>query len=155
MMTEAIKTSYDTLTMGLHRVPVVRDAEYYLQKWRRRHGLLARPGGGKIEKFRRISRFQGLTVEDIIEDRLPRVATSEYHHYRWEVGKLLCVYCNDELTAENRTQDHVIPRSEIRRRLETGHEIDDLLGQANLEPACVDCNSTKGDQKLLVFLATR
>ena len=145
MMTEALKTSYDTLTTGLHRAPVDRNPEYYLQKWRRRHGLLARPGGGKIEKFRRISRFQGLTIVDIVEDRLPRVVTSEYHHYRWEVGKLLCIYCNCELTSENRTQDHVIPRARG----------GSLLGRDNLEPCCVECNSAKGDLSLLTFLATR
>ena len=154
-MTEAIKTSYDTLTIDLHRPTVDRNPEYYLQKWRRRHGLLARPGGGKIEKFRRISRFQRITIVDTIEDRLPRVCTSEFHHYRWEVGKLLCVYCNCELTSENQTQDHVIPRAEIKRRQEQGDVDESLLGQENLEPACVECNSTKGDQKLLMFLATR
>lgn len=144
-MTEALKTSYDTLTTSLHRVPVDRNAAYYLQKWRRRHGLLARLGGGKIEKFRRISRFQGISIVDIIEDRLPRVITSEYHFYRWNVGKLLCVYCTCELTPENKTQDHVIPRAR------GGSQ----LGRDNLEPCCVECNSTKGDLSLLMFLAMR
>jgi 5-methylcytosine-specific restriction endonuclease McrA len=144
-MTEAIKTSYDTLTTNLHRAPVERNPAYYLEKWKRRHGLLARPGGGKIEKFRRISRFQGISIMDIIEDRLPRVVTSEYHFYRWNVGKLICVFCNSELTAENKTQDHIIPRAR------GGSQ----LGRDNLEPCCVECNSAKGDKSLLEFLATR
>lgn len=144
-MTEALKNSYDTLTTSLHRAPVAKTPAYYLEKWRRRHGLIQRPGGGKIERFRRISRFQGLTVVDIIEDRLPRVCTSEYHFYRWNVGKTLCVYCNCELNSSNRTQDHVIPRAH------GGSE----LGPDNLEPACEGCNSAKGDKKLLEFLLTR
>jgi len=145
MMTEALKTSYDTLTTDLHRTTVDRTPAYYLQKWKRRHGLLERSGGGKIEKFRRISRFQGITFADIIEGRLPRVLTSEYHFYRWNVGKLLCIYCNCELNRENKTQDHVIPRARGGSK----------LGRNNLEPACIDCNSAKGDKSLLEFLVTR
>lgn len=144
-MTEALKTSYDTLTTGLHRTTVDRTPAYYLEKWKRRHGLIQRSGGGKIEKFRRISRFQGISVRDIIEDRLPRVITSEYHFYRWNVGKLICIYCNCELDRDNKTQDHVIPRAR------GGSQ----LGRDNLEPACIDCNSAKGDKSLLEFLLTR
>lgn len=144
-MTEAIKTTYDTLTMDLHRTPVDRTPAYYLMKWKRRQGLLQRSGGGKVEKFRRISRFQRISVRDIVAGRLPRVFTSEYHFYRWNVGKLLCVYCNCELTSANKTQDHVIPRARGGSR----------LGRDNLEPACLDCNSAKGDKSLLDFLATR
>jgi len=144
-MQEALKTAYDTLTTSLHRDPVERTPAYYLEKWKRRHGLLQRPGGGKIEKFRRISHFQNLTPHDIIEDRLPRVCTSEYHYYRWNVGNILCVYCGCTLTRQTMTQDHVIPRARGGSK----------LGRDNLEPACVDCNSAKGDLKLLVFLATR
>lgn len=142
-MQAAIKNSYDTLTTGLHRPTVERTPAYYLEKWKRRHGLVQRPGGGKIEKFRRIAKFQRVTIEDIVEGELPRVATSEYEHYRWHVGKLLCVYCNCELNRENKTQDHVIPRAH------GGSSERD-----NLEPACVDCNSAKGDLKLLMYLAT-
>jgi len=143
-MQEAIKTTYDTLTMDLHRGPMEKTAAYYLEKWKRRHGLLQRPGGGKVEKFRRISHFQNISLKDIVEDRLPRVFLSEFHFYRWNVGKLLCVYCNCELNRENKTQDHVIPRA---------HQ--GTSDPDNLEPACFDCNSTKGDLKLLMFLATR
>jgi 5-methylcytosine-specific restriction endonuclease McrA len=144
-MQEAIKTTYDTLTTSLHRVPVERTPAYYLEKWKRRHGLIQRPGGGKVEKFRRISRFQNVSLNDIVEDRLPRVFESEFHFYRWNIGKVLCVYCNCELTSSTMTQDHVIPRAH------GGSQ----LGRDNLEPSCVDCNSAKGDKKLLTFLATR
>jgi len=144
-MTEALKTSYDTLTTDLHRSSVERTPAYYLEKWKRRQGLLARPGGGKIEKFRRIARFKAVSVADILADRLPRVLESEYHFYRWNVGKLFCTYCNCELTRENRTQDHVVPRARG----------GSCLGRENIEPACVDCNSAKGHKSLLEFLMTR
>jgi hypothetical protein len=144
-MTEAIKTDYDTLSTCLHWISVDRTPDYYLHKWKCRQGLLQRSGGGKIEKFRRISRYQRIQVEDIIEDQLPRVCTSEYHFYRWHVGTSLCVYCNCELTNANRTQDHVIPRARGGSK----------LGYDNLEPACIDCNSAKGNKSLLAFLVTR
>jgi hypothetical protein len=143
-MKEAIKTTYDTLTTDLHR-EVERTPAYYLKKWKRRHGLAQHSGGGKIEKFRRISKYQNVSFEDIVEDRLPRVFESEYHFYRWNVGKLLCVYCNCDLTRANKTQDHVIPRCR------GGSQ----MGRDNLEPCCVECNSAKGDKRLLEFLATR
>lgn len=155
-MTEALKTTYDTLTTHLRRDPCgQRTAAHYLERWRRRHGLIHGPGGGRVEKFRRISRYQGITPERIVADDMPKVVESEYHFYRWNVGKLLCVYCGAELTRENRTQDHVIPRAEIKRLQERGAEVSGLLGRDNLEPACIDCNSAKGDLSLLEFLATR
>jgi 5-methylcytosine-specific restriction endonuclease McrA len=145
-VTEAIKVEYDTLTTGLRRGPDGhRTAAHYLEKWKRKRGLIQRPGGGRIEKFRRISRYQNITPERVVSDRMPRVIESEYHFYRWNIGKLLCVYCNEELTSKNKTQDHVIPRCR------GGSQ----LGRDNLEPACVECNSAKGDLSLLEFLATR
>ena len=145
-MTAAIKTEYDTLTTGLRRGPDGRRTPaHYLDKWKRKRGLVRRPGGGRIEKFRRISRYQGIAPATIIADCMPRVIESEYHFYRWNVGTLFCVYCNVELTSKNRTQDHVVPRCRGGA----------LLGRDNLEPACVDCNAAKGDQSLLMFLATR
>lgn len=144
-MQEAIKTTYDTLTTDLHRNTVARTPTYYLNKWKRRNGLVHYPGGGKVEKFRRISQFQKISPEDIIEGRLPRVFESEYHFYRWNVGKLLCAYCSCELNRDNKTQDHVIPRCRGGA----------LLGRENLEPACVECNSAKGDLSLLEFLVMR
>lgn len=145
-MTEAIKIEYDTLTTGLRRGPGgQRTPAHYLEKWKRKRGLTKRPGGGRIEKFRRISKYQNVTPRRIVSDEMPRVVESEYHFYRWNVGKLLCVYCNEELTPTSRTQDHVIPRCR------GGSQ----LGRENLEPACFDCNSAKGDQSLLEFLVTR
>ena len=145
-MTEAIKTGYDTLTTNLHRGPDgQRTPAHYLEKWKRKRGLIQRPGGGRVEKFRRISRYQGITPDLVVAGKLPRVAESEYHFYRWNIGKLLCVYCNCELNSRNRTQDHVIPRCR------GGSQ----LGRDNLEPACIDCNSAKGDLSLLEFLVTR
>lgn len=145
-MTEAIKTTYDTLTTNLHREPDGdRTPAHYLEKWKRKRGLVQKPGGGKLEKFRRISKFYAISVEAVIGDRMPRVVTSEYHWYRWNVGRLLCVYCNVELTRGSSTQDHVIPRCRGGSR----------LGRDNLEPACAECNSAKGDTSLLEFLVTR
>ena len=145
-MTEALKTTYDTLTIGLRRgSDGQRTPAHYLEKWKRKRGLVQRPGGGRIEKFRRISKFQRITVAAIVADCMPRVIESEYHFYRWNVGRLLCIYCNEELTFENRTQDHVIPRCR------GGSQ----LGRENLEPACIGCNSMKGNLSLLEFLVTR
>ena len=155
-MTEALKTGYDTLTTDLRRGPGgQRTPAHYLEKWKRKRGLVQRPGGGRVEKFRRISHYQGLTPQRIVADQMPRVVESEYHFYRWNIGKLLCVYCNCELVRENKTQDHVIPRAEIKRRQDFGDLDGALLGRDNLEPACIDCNSAKGDLSLLMFLATR
>lgn len=145
-MTEALKTTYDTLTSGLRRAPDGgRTPAHYLERWQRRRGLLPRPGGGRIEKFKRIIAHQDISIGDILADRLPRVVETEYHWYRWNVGKVLCVYCNRELSRENKTKDHVIPRAHGGGR----------LGRENLEPACPQCNTGKGDKSLLMFLATR
>jgi 5-methylcytosine-specific restriction endonuclease McrA len=139
-MTEALKTSYDTLTTNLRHPD--RGPDYYLEKWKRRQGLQSRIGGGKLEKFQRISRYQQISPETVLEGDIPRVFVSEYHFYRWNVGAVLCVYCNVRLTRENRTQDHVIPRAK------GGSQ----LGYDNLEPSCQNCNWTKGDTNLLLFL---
>ena len=145
-MTEAIKSEYDTLTMDLRRAPDGgRTPDFYLEKWKRKRGIIRRSGGGRLEKFRRISRYQNITPEQVLADQMPRVFESEYHYYRWHVGKLLCVYCNIPLTRKNRSQDHVIPRCRG----------GSLLGRDNLEPSCVSCNSAKSDRSLLDFLVTR
>lgn len=145
-MTEAIKADYDTLT-SIPRQDETggRTPAHYLEKWKRKRGLIQRPGGGKIEKFRKIARYQNITPWSTVSDEMPQVVESEYNFYKWNVGKLLCVYCNKELTSANRTQDHVIPRCR------GGSD----LGRDNLEPACIECNSAKGDMSLLEYLATR
>ncbi len=145
-MTAAIKTTYDTLTTSLRRSPDGgRTPEHYHERWLRRRGLQKTTGGGKLEKFRRIAQFNSVSIMDVIAGRLPRVSVSEYHYYRWHVGKILCVYCNAELTRSTMTQDHVIPRA-------NGGS---FLGQDNLEPACKGCNLDKGSKSLLLYLATR
>lgn len=144
--TETVKNQYDTLSTSLRLgINGDRTPAHYLEKWKRKRGLIQHPGGGRIEKFRRISKYQSVSIENLLADRLPRVFESEYHFYRWNVGKLLCVYCNQELTRKNRSQDHVIPRCQ------GGSQ----LGRDNLEPSCIKCNSAKGDKSLLMFLATR
>jgi hypothetical protein len=145
-MTEALKTTYDTLTTDPCRGE--KPASWYLNRWKRRKGLLktaGQPGRGRIEKFRRISKYQGVSPQDVVEGRLPRVFESEYHFYRWNVGNTLCVYCGCRLTGENKTQDHVIPKARGGA----------FLGRDNLEPCCRDCNSAKSDQSVLEFLVTR
>jgi len=145
-MTAAIKNEYDTLTTDLRRVTDGgRTPRHYHERWLRRRGLLPRPGGGKIEKFRRIARYRTVTTEDILRDHMPRIAESEYHYYRWNVGILLCTYCGERLTRDSRTEDHVIPRCRG----------GGLLGRDNLEPACQPCNLAKGDLSLLCFLLSR
>jgi 5-methylcytosine-specific restriction endonuclease McrA len=137
-MQEALKAEYDTLTTNLHRSE--RSPDYYLQKWKRRQGRTR--GGGRIEKFRRISKYKSISVAQVLHGDLPRVFISEYHFYRWNVGKLRCIYCGDRLTKESRTQDHVIPKAHGGT----------FLGRDNLEPACRDCNRVKGDSLLIAFL---
>jgi 5-methylcytosine-specific restriction endonuclease McrA len=138
-MTEALKTTYDTLTTNLR--PPEKTRSYYLDKWKRRQGLFPR-GGGRIEKFRRIAKYQRITIQDIVGDALPRVATSEYHFYRWNVGVLLCVYCGVKLDRDNQTQDHAIPKCRGGAQ----------MGPDNLEPSCRTCNWAKGDLSILEFL---
>ena len=157
-MTEALKTNYDTLTTTPR--PFVRDSAYYLQKWKRRRGLLKLTGGGKIEKFRRIARFQRIAIGNILEDRLPRVVESEYLFYRWNVGVLLCVYCGEKLDHSSRTEDHVIPRcrggGQIGVVLEGRVVLENLQAlRDNLELSCEPCNREKGDQSLLMWLYNR
>lgn len=145
-MTAAIKTNYDTLTTNLRRTPDGdRTPAHYHERWLRRRGLQKWTGGGKLEKFRRIAKYHAISPTDTVAGRLPRVAVSEYHFYRWNVGKILCSYCNVGLARNTVTQDHVIPRSR------GGSD----LGQDNLVPACGTCNREKGNKSLLEFLFTR
>ena len=145
-MPETIKTTYDTLTINHHRdSDGGRPALYYLEKWKRRHGLASNHGTSKLDKFKNISRYQKTSPYQVVQDRMPRVVENEYHYYRWNVGPLLCVYCQCELTAKTKTQEHVIPR----------YRGGSCLGRDNIEPACVECNSAKGCLSLLMFLLRR
>ena len=145
-MSETIKTTYDTLTTNHHRnTDGGRPALYYLEKWKRRHGLAPSYSKGKLEKFRHISKYQTISPYQVVRDEMPRVIENEYDYYRWNIGPLLCVYCHCELTSKTKTQEHVIPRYRGGSR----------LGRDNIEPACVECNSSKGCLSLLMFLLRR
>ncbi len=136
------KTHYDTLsTSSLAAEP--RSRSWYLQRRARKLGLA--PGGGRLAKFREVSRYVPTSVEEVVEDRLTRVVESEYWFFVWNVGDVLCVYCNVKLTRTSKTKDHVIPRARGGAQ----------LGRTNLVPACRDCNGHKGHKSLLVFLCTR
>lgn len=51
-----------------------------------------------------------------------------------------CSYCENILTEENLTRDHVIPVSEK------------LKCHDNVTPCCIECNQKKGSTSLLVFM---
>jgi len=134
------KTNYDTLsTQGL--LKGTRD--WFLAKRARKLGHAE--GGGRLAKFREISRFMPVTVDQVVNDDMPKVAESEYWFYLWNVGPVLCVYCNRKLTRSTKTKDHVIPRARGGSH----------LGRENLMPCCRDCNGDKGCLSLLEYLLTR
>jgi hypothetical protein len=135
---KALKTDYDTLTITEN--PDRGSREWYLAKRARKLGYTK--GGGRIAKFREIAKHKPITIEDVIADRMPRVYESEFWFHVWNVGQVMCVYCGDKLTRENRTQDHVIPRAKGGGR----------MGRENLVPACQYCNWAKADLDLLTFL---
>jgi 5-methylcytosine-specific restriction endonuclease McrA len=138
MQTVEIKNEYDTLCTGS---TLSKPVSYYIDKWRRKKGIVSYRGN-RVEKFRQISRHKRFGIKDIINDEMPDVFESEYHWYRWHVGHVQCVYCGCSLHKENKTQDHVIPKSRGGSK----------LGRDNLEPACKSCNWRKGDRSLLIFL---
>ena len=139
-MSAAFKTTYDTLTINL---PERGTREWFLAKRARKIGRFN--GGGKVAKFREIGRFKPVSLDIILIGSLPKVYVSEYYFYLWNVGPLVCTYCNEKLNKYNKTQDHVIPRAS------GGSE----LGRDNLMPCCRDCNFEKADKSLLVFLLDR
>ena len=55
----------------------------------------------------------------------------------------LCPYCNNVLTKENITMDHIIPKS---------HHSKVVYNQFNTMACCFDCNLRKGNNSLLFFL---
>lgn len=120
-----------------------RTRAWFLEKRARKLGLTS--GGGRLAKFREVARFLPTPVEHVIEGRLSKVVESEYWFYVWNVGPVLCVYCNEKLTRTTKTKDHVVPRARGGAR----------LGRTNLMPACRRCNGDKGHKSLLVYLCTR
>ncbi len=132
-----IKNEYDTLTTRPSR-----DAQFYLQRHRRRRGLIMEDGGGRLARFGKIARYKQTSVKDVVAGRLDRVYEAEYNHYVWRV-RPHCAYCNELLTRSTLTRDHVIPRS-------AGGGPGD-----NLVPCCAPCNRAKADHTLLEFLVRR
>ena len=131
------KNEYDTLTSRPSR-----DAQFYLQRHRRRHGLCMESGGGRLARFGRIARYKQTSVHEVVAGRLDRVYEAEYNHYVWRV-RPQCAYCNELLTRTTLTRDHVIPRAAGGGPGE------------NLVPACGPCNRAKADRSLLEFLVAR
>lgn len=131
------KTEYDTLTVHPNR-----DANYYLDRHRRRKGMLQGDGGGRLARFGKIAKYKPMTMNDIIEGRIDPIYVAEYQHYVWHI-RPHCVYCGVELTRSTLTRDHVTPRC-------NGGE-----GGDNLVPACGPCNREKGSHSLLHFLIQR
>ena len=131
------KNHYDTLTTRPSR-----DAQFYLQRHRRRRGLCVEDGGGRLARFGKIARYKQAKIEDVIAGRLDRVFEAEYNHYVWRV-RPHCVYCGILLTRTTLTRDHVIPRSAGGGPGE------------NLVPCCGPCNRAKANHTLLEFLVRR
>ena len=114
--------------------------EWYLHKRNRR---LNGRQGGRLARFREIAQRKPARIEDIVEGTLAPVFDSEYRYYVWNVEPVLCAYCNERLTKQTRTRDHVVPRSQ-------GGPNGD-----NLVPACAACNRDKGDDRLLMYMFRR
>lgn len=115
-------------------------AQWYLYKRQlRRDGRR----GGRMARFREIARHKHLSIDATVSGALDPVFDTEYSYYVWNVEPVLCVYCNERLTKQSRTRDHVVPRSRGGGPRE------------NLVPACGACNRAKSDTPLLLWLAER
>jgi len=138
IMQTAIKTTYDTRTTRPER-----DRAYYLRRHLRRKGLLRGTPGGRLARFREISKHKKISIDAVLRGELDRVFESEYLFYQWNVH-LLCAYCGLTLTRRTMTRDHVIPAS----RGGTSEP-------CNLVPCCEPCNRAKANRSLLRFLVRR
>jgi 5-methylcytosine-specific restriction endonuclease McrA len=73
--------------------------------------------------------------------RLVKIGDAEITKDEWlaimKSNNWRCFYCEEELTKDNRSIDHVIPLA-----IGGAHEL------FNLVPSCIPCNSSKGDRKL-------
>lgn len=114
--------------------------EWYLYKRRMR---LQGRSGGRLARFREISKRKQLSIEETVAGDLEPVFVSEFRYYMWNVEPVLCAYCNERLTKQTRTRDHVIPRS-------AGGPNGD-----NLVPSCASCNRAKSDTPLIVYMLER
>ena len=119
------------------RPPPRGTREWYLYK---RNQRLQGRSGGRLARFREISKRKQLTIEDTIAGELEPVFVSEFRYYVWNVEPVLCAYCNERLTKSTRTRDHVVPRSR-------GGPSGD-----NLVPSCAPCNRRKGNDPLLMHM---
>lgn len=137
-MQTAIKTTYDTRTPRPER-----DRAYYLQRHLRRKGLLRGTPGGRLARFREISKHKRVSIGAVLRGQLDRVFESEYLFYQWNVH-IMCAYCGVRLTRRTMTRDHVIPAS----RGGTSEP-------SNLVPCCEPCNRAKANRSLLRFLVRR
>ncbi len=137
-----IKNDYDTLTTTPVSGARLRDAQFYLRRHLRRRGLLREVGPGRLARFREIAKYKPVTTVDIVEGRLDDLYVAEYRHYVWRVCPR-CAYCDEKLTRDNLTRDHVIPRSKGGG------------GGDNLVPSCGPCNRAKANHSLLYFLVKR
>ena len=106
--------------------------EWYLYKRRMR---LQGRSGGRLARFREISKRKQLSIEETVAGSLEPVFVSEFRYYMWNVEPVLCAYCNERLTKQTRTRDHVIPRS-------AGGE----NSWENCVVACLRCNRRKGNK---------
>lgn len=124
-----------------------RTREFWLEK------RAAKIGRKSVAWFRRIHQHKRPTIEDTVADRLERVFETEFAFYKWNVGTVLCVYCNSALTKRTVTREHVIPQSAWKD--ERTAPAGDPDAQGNVMPCCADCNHAKADDSLLVFLMNR
>jgi predicted RNA-binding Zn-ribbon protein involved in translation (DUF1610 family) len=113
--------------------------EWFLAKHARKIGRFR--GGGRLAKFREISKYRSVTIEQTIRDGMPKVCESEYYFYVWNIGPI-CIYCGVKLTKETKTVEHVIPRCKGEIPIE----------RDNLMPSCRTCNWAKGDRSLLHWM---
>jgi 5-methylcytosine-specific restriction endonuclease McrA len=134
--------------------PPTRPPEFYLERHLRRQGL-GGPGGGKPERFARISRYVRISVMDVVTahpgNDLPSFVRNEFFWTQFVGGVggiILCSYCNRNLRdfpSHERTEDHVHPR------FLGGSD----MGRENLVPACGPCNRAKANDPLIIFLSRR
>lgn len=136
--------NYDQQQQTLHQG---RPPEWYLDRWRRKRGIVTHPGGGKAAKFDHIAKHHPVTPMQIVGGSIPAYVTNEFYYVTRNpsLGGVLCSYCSRKLSPETYTQDHVVPRAH-------GGSV---LGRENVVPSCGPCNREKSNNSLLHFLYLR
>lgn len=89
---------------------------------------------------------EDLRTDDLLSDPLSCTL-----HLRW------CSYCGRPMSRKKRhitwdTEDHVTPRSEIRRRRANVARLLSVISRSNVVRCCYECNQDKGSKSLLSFL---